>query len=82
MKEIGDFLNINVHKTKRGRYTLKASSLKSKEIIINYFTRYPLKGSKILDFLDWYKIEKIENKKKCLDLIRIIKSQMNSKRFK
>lgn len=28
MKEIGQFLNINLHETKRGKYTLKASSKK------------------------------------------------------
>lgn len=78
MKEIGDFLNVNVHITKRGRYTLKASSKKSKEIIINYFTKNPLKGSKNLDSLDWLKITKLNNKD--LDKIKLIKSQMNSKR--
>lgn len=80
MKEIGDFLKINLHTTKRGRYTLKASSIQSKEIIINYFTKYPLKGSKFLDYLDWLKVINIENKKDNLDKIRLIKSQMNSKR--
>lgn len=39
MKKIAEFLKINVHKTKRGKYTLKASSKISKEIIINYFLK-------------------------------------------
>lgn len=91
MKGVGDFLNVKIHETKRGKYTLKASSKQSKEIIINYFSKYPLKGAKFLDYTDWYKVINIiqnsgntkvlKNKENFnLDKIRLIKSQMNSKR--
>lgn len=76
LKEISKILNVNVHETKRGLYTIKASSEKSIEKVKNYFTKYPLKGSKILD---WCKIIYLkQNLDK--DKIRSIKSQMNSKR--
>lgn len=37
-------------------YTLSASSLKSVDVIIDYFNKYPLYSSKYLDYKDWERV--------------------------
>lgn len=54
-------------------------------IIIPFFEKYPIQGVKQLDFLDWCKVCKLMNegqhkKSEGLDLIRLIKTGMNTGR--
>lgn len=61
LTNIAKFLNCNLLTKKQKStgneyYTLAASSKISLEIIVNYFTRYPLFSSKYLDYKDWKEI--------------------------
>lgn len=55
------------------------------EKVIPFFDKYPIQGTKILDFLDFKRVaDLMKNKahlsKEGLDEIRFIKSKMNSRR--
>lgn len=61
LTNIAEFLNCKLLTRKQKStgneyYTLAASSKTSLEIIVNYFTRYPLFSSKYLDYKDWKEI--------------------------
>lgn len=82
MEKISKFLLVN-YKVKKKLYWIKTNSYNSNEILINYFNKYSLYGSKYLDYLSWCKILTIvKNKEKetKLDKIKAIKDSMNSKR--
>lgn len=87
--QIADFLNCNLktsnHNTDKTYYLLNANSRKSIKIILNYFSKFNLFGSKYLDYMDWnivanllisYKAYLPENKIKILN----IKSGLNNLR--
>ena len=61
LTNIAEFINCKLLTRKQKStgneyYTLAASSKTSLEIIVNYFTRYPLFSSKYLDYKDWKEI--------------------------
>lgn len=87
MKEIASFLETRVNEIRSERknpqYRLRTSSLKTNLNIRDYLVKYPLKGTKHLDFIDWCKVlsyfEKgthIENTAHIVE----IKSQINQRR--
>ena len=87
MEEIAIFLKTNVKEIRSDRknpqYRLRTSSLKTNQNIRDYLVKYPLKGTKYLDFLDWCKVlsyfeqgTHIENTAHIVE----IKSQMNQHR--
>ena len=85
MKSIADFFETDVKEIihKSPTYRVRTTSMKTNKNIINYINKYPLKGTKYIDFLDWYKVFKyIEEKShmKNIEVIIKIKSQMNSRR--
>lgn len=85
LTEITKYLDVNLNYSS-GYYRIKASSEKSRKILIDYLTKYPLKGSKNLDYLDWLKVHKMKEEAKIkgtnldLETIISIKNGMNSKR--
>lgn len=83
MKKISEFLLVDL-KVKKGKlYWISTNSYKSNDILMEYFNKYSLYGSKYLDYLDWCKILKIvkDNKKnEKLEVIKNIKYNMNSSR--
>lgn len=87
MNQIAIFLGVNVNEIRSERqnpqYRLRTSSLKTNQAIRNYLYKYPLRGTKYMDFKDWCKVlsyfeegNHMENK----EHIVMIKSQMNQKR--
>ena len=68
---------------KNPQYRLRTSGLKTNQNLRDYLVKYPLKGTKYLDFLDWCKVlsyfeqgTHIENTAHIVE----IKSQMNQHR--
>lgn len=87
MNQIAIFLGVNVNEIRSERknpqYRLRTSSLKTNQAIRNYLYKYPLRGTKYMDFKDWCKVlsyfeqgNHMVNK----EHIVMIKSQMNQKR--
>ena len=87
MNQIAIFLGINVNEIRSERknpqYRLRTSSLKTNQAIRNYLSKYPLWGTKYMDFKDWCKVldyfeqgNHMENKEHIVK----IKSQMNQLR--
>ena len=87
MENIARFLDTTVYnlrpKNKNLQYRVRTSSLKTNCNIRNYLLRYPLKGVKYLNFIDWCKVlhyfEKGDHKNNRSQIIKI-KSQMNQYR--
>jgi len=87
MEMIGSFLGIKVNfireERKHPQYRVRTSSVYTNQILRNYLDKYPLYGSKYLDYKDWCKIlyyfEK-ETHWQNVDEISKIKSQMNQYR--
>jgi hypothetical protein len=55
MEVLSEFLNskLNVYETKTGKIlSLNVSSISKVNFLIDYFNKYPLKGTKMLDFKD------------------------------
>nr|AVR57723.1 LAGLIDADG homing endonuclease [Termitomyces sp. T132] len=82
---LGVSLNTSIHNDKVEYFLISASSTKSRSIIVNYFSQFPLFSSKRLNYLDWlachYLIVSknhttLEGRKQALKL----KSSMNRKR--
>ena len=76
-------LNVRTQKNKRQYFVLSASSQNSLNIIISYFSNYPLYSSKFLDYKNWEKVAILilENKHYTnLELIKIFKNEMNNNR--
>lgn len=67
------------------QYRIITTSLKANLAVFNYLTKYPLFGTKLLDFKDWVKVVKLFEKgsfdhKLNMDYVKQIKSNMNDKR--
>jgi hypothetical protein len=66
-------------------YRIRTTNLKANLAVVNYLTKYPLFGSKFLDYKDWKKVIKLFeqgsfNHKFNMDYVKYIKSNMNNKR--
>ena len=57
MNQIATFLGVSVNEIRSERknpqYRLRTSSLKTNQAICNYLSKYPLWGTKYMDFKDW-----------------------------
>lgn len=87
MKEIADFLGTNCKEIRQNhkypQYRVRTHSIKTNQNIINYLEKYPLKGSKYLDYVDWSKIFCFMKEQTHMDNIQTIlqiKSKINQKR--
>lgn len=85
MTKICKFLLVDLKvKTKNNElFWISTNTYDSNNILIDYFNKYPLYGTKYLDYLDWCKIFNIiknKEKEEKLDIIKNIKNNMNSKR--
>ena len=56
---LGVSLKISTHNDNVEYFLISASSTKSRLIIVNYFTRFPLFSSKRLNYLDWLACHKL-----------------------
>jgi hypothetical protein len=60
MEMIASFLEIKVNlireERKQPQYRVRTSSVSTNKILRNYIDKYPLYGSKYLDYKDWCKI--------------------------
>ena len=90
MEEIAKSLssNLNIYKTNKGDETLSitVTSIDKLKTVIDYFYKYPLLGTKCLDFIDWKKAYFLIISKDHLTeagrlRIKLIKSKMNKKRI-
>jgi Cytochrome C and Quinol oxidase polypeptide I/LAGLIDADG endonuclease len=87
MEMIASFLGIKINfireERKHPQYRVRTSSVSTNQILRDYLEKYPLYGSKYLDYKDWCKIlfyfEK-ETHWQNVDEISKIKSQMNQYR--
>jgi hypothetical protein len=82
---LGVSLKSSIHNGNVEYYLISASSTKSREVIVNYFTLFPLFSSKRLNYLDWLACHYlIVSKNHCTqegrDQALKLKSGMNSKR--
>jgi hypothetical protein len=84
---IANYLKVSVKEIRSDRkhpqYRLRTTSLETNTHLMDYLLRYPLRGTKFMDFEDWTKVLHFfiegrtwENK----EHITMIKSQMNQKR--
>ena len=97
MEEIAKTFGVKIHFSKSkptatrkqtSSINLKVSKIESLNLMLEYFTNFPIFSSKYLNYLDWKKIIdlKCENRKKELSLLHIfpiaekIKNGVNSKR--
>lgn len=82
---LGVSLKSSRHNGNVDYFLISASSTKSRVIIVNYFTRFPLFSSKRLNYLDWLAchyliVSKNHTRQEGRDLALKLKSGMNSKR--
>jgi hypothetical protein len=87
MEMIASFLEIKVNfireERKHPQYRVRTSSVTTNKNLRNYIDKYPLYGSKYLDYKDWCKILSYFEKEthwQNVDEISKIKSQMNQYR--
>jgi LAGLIDADG endonuclease len=87
LEEIANFFLTTVKSirmdTKYPQYRVRTTSLKGNIIVENYFLKYPLFGTKYLDFMDWINVLnffKLEQHMSNVKQISDIKSNMNNKR--
>lgn len=87
IEDIAVYLGTNVKEIRSNRenpqYRLRTTSLKTNQSIRDYLEKYPLKGTKYLDFLDWCKVfSYFEQGTHIQNIAHIveIKSQMNQRR--
>ena len=71
--------------SKNPQYRVRTTSLKANLTLVDYLRKYPLFGTKFLDFQDWVKVLKLFSKspldhKLNMDYVKHIKSNMNDKR--
>jgi len=88
MEEIANFLETSVKEirsdSKYPQYRLRTYSIKTNQNIRDYLIKYPLKGTKYLDFQDWCKVfSYFENGNHMENILNIteIKSQINQRRI-
>lgn len=67
------------------QYRVRTTNLESNLAVVNYLTKYPLFGSKFLDYKDWVKVVELFNKgsfnhKDNINYVKSIKSGINYKR--
>lgn len=67
------------------QYRIRTTNLKANLAVVNYLTKYPLFGSKFLDFNNWLEVVKLFEKgsfnhKLNMEYVKQIKSNMNDKR--
>lgn len=67
------------------QYRIRTTSLKANLAVVNYLTKYPLFGTKFLDYKDWVKVVKLFEQgsvdhKLNMEYVKQIKSNMNDKR--
>lgn len=84
---ISNFLQVRTTETrsdsKYPQYRVRTYSVETNKIISDYLTRYPLQGSKQLDFQDWNRVLDIfKNNKHIINISEItaIKDKINQKR--
>lgn len=82
---LGVSLSSSTHHGNVDYFLISASSTKSRVIIVNYFTRFPLFSSKRLNYLDWLAchnliVSKNHTTQEGRDQALKLKSGMNSKR--
>ena len=75
---------------KNSQYRIRTTNIKANLAIVNYLTKYPLFGTKFLDFKDWVKVvqlfREIKQQGGCfnhthnMDYVKQIKSNMNDRR--
>jgi len=74
--------------SKNPQYRIRTTNLKANLAVVDYLTKYPLFGTKFLDFNDWAKVVGVFatvkkgsfNHKENMDYVKQIKSNMNDKR--
>lgn len=71
--------------TNNPQYRIRTTSLKANLVVINYLTKYPLFGTKFLDYKDWKKVIELFNKGSFnhslnMDYVKLLKSKMNENR--
>lgn len=93
MKEIADFIGVNVKEIKRDRgviiennYEVRSVTISSREILIKYLGSYPLYSSKWLDAQAWIRVEVICRKRlnrtsEGTEELKRLKETMNTKRI-
>ena len=67
------------------QYRVRTTNLKGNLALVNYLTKYPLFGTKFLDYKDWVKVVELFNQgsfdhKLNMDYVKLIKLEMNDKR--
>lgn len=67
------------------QYRIRTTNLKANLTVVNYLTKYPLFGTKFLDFNNWLEVVKLFEKgsfnhKLNMEYVKQIKSNMNDKR--
>lgn len=67
------------------QYRVRTTNLKSNITVVSYLTKYPLFGTKFLDYKDWVKVVELFEKgsfnhKDNINYVKSIKSGMNDKR--
>jgi hypothetical protein len=82
---LGVKLNNSVHNNSMEYFLISASSTNSRNIIVNYFTQFPLFSSKRLNYLDWLACHKLilgknHTTQEGRDIALNLKLGMNSKR--
>jgi LAGLIDADG endonuclease len=88
LNTIANFLNVDLKNTRENtshpQYRLRTTNLKSNLILINYLNKFPLFGSKFLDYKDWERILNLFNPrfkyKENINNVLSLKSEMNDKR--
>jgi hypothetical protein len=92
LEEIAISINSNVKPiridTNNPQYRIRTTNLKANLAVVDYLTKYPLFGTKFLDFNDWAKVVNVFasvkkgsfNPKDNMENIKQIKSNMNDKR--
>lgn len=87
IKKIAYFLLVSVNQIrgdiKHPQYRVRTSTVSSHTILVNYLVKYPLFGSKFIDFNSWchvfYYFQKAIHKDNASAILEI-KSQMNDRR--